>query len=231
MPTNYRDLDEATDIGKGTEWDDDWNTLVQSVDVELVPSGPSSERPSSPSVSEDTLWYVTTDDAGASGAADETLTRYDQSNDEWNVVEAEPKEHDNAAHSETFTTADEDVENFATSGADGTVPTSQGDGTLSMETVSGGPQIEIRTPYAISVGPASDDGWDTYEENTTSISFNTSFDSTPFVVAAHESDEPGTIVKAVDVSQSSFTLVVRNYSTTDYSGGPSTGVRYIAIAP
>ena len=45
--------------------------------------------------------------------------------------------HDNTAHSETFTTADDNVEGFATAGEEGTVPTSQGDGTLAMEEAGG----------------------------------------------------------------------------------------------
>ena len=46
--------------------------------------------------------------------------------------------HDNSAHSETFTTADDNVEGFATAGEEGTVPTSQGDGTLAMESAGAG---------------------------------------------------------------------------------------------
>lgn len=42
--------------------------------------------------------------------------------------------HDNAAHSEAFTTSADDVEDFATSGATNSVPVSQGDGTLTMQT-------------------------------------------------------------------------------------------------
>jgi len=46
--------------------------------------------------------------------------------------------HDNNQHSETYTTTGENVENFSTSGSADTVPTSQGNGTLQMETVSTG---------------------------------------------------------------------------------------------
>jgi hypothetical protein len=44
-----------------------------------------------------------------------------------------PETHDNAAHSSSYTTTNENVENFQTGGGSGTVPTSQGDGTLAME--------------------------------------------------------------------------------------------------
>jgi hypothetical protein len=42
--------------------------------------------------------------------------------------------HDNAAHSESYTTTAENVENFGTGGATNAVPVSQGDGTLQMQT-------------------------------------------------------------------------------------------------
>ena len=45
------------------------------------------------------------------------------------------KEHGNEDHTETFTTTDEDIENFSTSGTDGSIPVSQGDGTVQMEQV------------------------------------------------------------------------------------------------
>lgn len=44
--------------------------------------------------------------------------------------------HDNTQHSEDYTTTDENVEDFSTAGANGTVPISQGDGTLQMGNVS-----------------------------------------------------------------------------------------------
>ena len=49
-----------------------------------------------------------------------------------------PETHDNTAHSEAYTTTAENVENFATAGAAGEVPTSQGDGTLAMESAGEG---------------------------------------------------------------------------------------------
>lgn len=61
-----------------------------------------------------------------------------------------PEAHDNTAHSEAYTTTDENVEDFATAGATGEVPTSQGDGTLAMEPAGGG-AIEL-----ITVATASD---------------------------------------------------------------------------
>ena len=48
------------------------------------------------------------------------------------------KTHGNEDHDENYTTTNEDVENFSTSGTEGTVPVSQGDGTLLMEAMSGG---------------------------------------------------------------------------------------------
>ena len=48
------------------------------------------------------------------------------------------KQHGNEDHNENYTTTDEDVENFSTSGTNGTVPVSQGDGTLAMKEMDGG---------------------------------------------------------------------------------------------
>jgi len=70
-------------------------------------------------------------------------------------VGAASDSHDNTAHSETYTTTAENVENFATSGADGTVPTSQGDGTLAMEGISGGLWTEDANSPLISSGSQS----------------------------------------------------------------------------
>ena len=46
--------------------------------------------------------------------------------------------HGDAAHSEDYAKSDDNVEGFSTSGEEGTVPTSQGDGTLAMLTVDDG---------------------------------------------------------------------------------------------
>ena len=54
-----------------------------------------------------------------------------------------PEDHDNTSHTETYVTVDEDVENFSTSGNADTVPVSQGDGTLVMETVQTDVDTEI----------------------------------------------------------------------------------------
>ena len=66
--------------------------------------------------------------------------------------------HDNSAHSETFTTTDDNVEGFATEGDEGTVPTSQGDGTLAMEEAAGG-EVTTVDPNEAVVGeePTADD--------------------------------------------------------------------------
>ena len=66
--------------------------------------------------------------------------------------------HDNSAHSETFTTADDNVEGFATAGGEGTVPTSQGDGTLAMEDAGGGEVTTIDPNEAVAdEEPTADD--------------------------------------------------------------------------
>ena len=82
--------------------------------------------------------------------------------------------HGNAQHSETFATADDNVEGFATAGEEGTVPTSQGDGTLAMESAAAGaialeeyatsedvpPASEVTQPtiaYVADVGDGTDD--------------------------------------------------------------------------
>ena len=67
--------------------------------------------------------------------------------------------HDNSAHSETFTTADDNVEGFATAGDEGTVPTSQGDGTLAMEEAGGGGEVTTIDPNEAVVDeePSADD--------------------------------------------------------------------------
>lgn len=54
-----------------------------------------------------------------------------------------PETHDNTDHTETYTTTAEDVENFSTSGASGTVPTSQGDGTISMEGIDATTELDL----------------------------------------------------------------------------------------
>ena len=85
-----------------------------------------------------------------------------------------PETHDNTAHSEAYTTTAENVENFATAGAAGEVPTSQGDGTLAMESAADGaialeeyataedvpPPSEVTQPtiaYVADVGDGTDD--------------------------------------------------------------------------
>ena len=50
----------------------------------------------------------------------------------------ENREHGNEDHTETFTTPESNVEDFSTNGDEGTVPVSQGDGSLVMEEASGG---------------------------------------------------------------------------------------------
>ena len=56
--------------------------------------------------------------------------------------------HGNEDHSETYTTAGDNVEDFSTSGSAGTVPVSQGNGTLSMENVSQAIDfIDVETAY------------------------------------------------------------------------------------
>ena len=66
--------------------------------------------------------------------------------------------HDNSAHSETFTTADDNVEGFATAGEEGTVPTSQGDGTLAMEEAEGGEVTTVDPSEAVAdEEPTADD--------------------------------------------------------------------------
>ena len=65
--------------------------------------------------------------------------------------------HDNSAHSETFTTADDNVEGFATAGGEGTVPTSQGDGTLAMEDAGGEVTTVDPTEAVEGEEPTADD--------------------------------------------------------------------------
>ena len=52
--------------------------------------------------------------------------------------EQPPESHGNQAHDETYASVDRDIEGFNTSGSAGTVPVSQGDGTVAMEDTSGG---------------------------------------------------------------------------------------------
>lgn len=46
-----------------------------------------------------------------------------------------PENHGDGAHTESYAKSGDNVEEFSTTGSSGTVPTSQGDGTLAMETV------------------------------------------------------------------------------------------------
>ena len=59
---------------------------------------------------------------------------------------------------ETFTTADDNVEEFATAGGEGTVPTSQGDGTLSMEDAGGEVTTVIPTEAVANEEPSATGG-------------------------------------------------------------------------
>jgi hypothetical protein len=77
-----------------------------------------------------------------------------------------PEAHGNAAHSEAYTTTDENVENFATAGSGGEVPIAQPDGTLSMGAV-GGFIVEDITNF--SVVTSSD-----YTNSLTAIDVSTS---------------------------------------------------------
>ena len=60
--------------------------------------------------------------------------------------------HGDAAHSEDYAKSDDNVEGFSTAGADGTVPTSQGDGTLAMETVDVAEDVTIVNPTEANDG-------------------------------------------------------------------------------
>lgn len=83
--------------------------------------------------------------------SEENSVRYQAIEDE-GFVEVANNPHDNDAHSETYTTADDNVEDFATEGDEGTVPVSQGDGSVVMDEVGGGVEVVSTQDDAEEIG-------------------------------------------------------------------------------
>lgn len=88
--------------------------------------------------------------ADAAEANAESFATAEVDDHKQNEVHDQPQpnqSHGNEDHNATYTTTGEDVENFGTSGAENTVPVSQGDGTLSMQNVSQAIEfLDVETP-------------------------------------------------------------------------------------
>jgi len=86
-------------------------------------------------------------------------------------------------------------------------------------------QISLPGPDA-----ASDNGWDTTQANTKTVSFDNSFNSIPSVVTGfYGKASAGVIVAQDSVTKTDFRIVIRNYST-NVKTGETFNIDWVAVA-
>lgn len=123
-PTNSNDVARKTEVDTAEQ--DAVNSAESYTDTELSNHSDDTKN----------VHGVGSNDVASVDDIDTDIS--DHVSDDVHVQNQPPQDHDNTSHTESYTTTDEDVENFSTSGSSNEVPVSQGNGSLQMESIGNG---------------------------------------------------------------------------------------------